>query len=1452
MADFALGEWSPPFFQTSLSNHKIPYMGGNQRPVIMKRLLSFLFALPLFAPMGMAIPADPEAKTAWQPDGTQLTVMLRGDENGHLYLADDGTPLFYNSASHCFEYAAIDGNQLIGSGLLAHNSNLRDARQREYVASIDVASVTNAITIKAKAKANKSDSPRRMRINNFPTIGHQKSLVILFQFSDTKFTSISDPRQFYDDLLNKQGFTHSNGADGSAYDFYHTASYGLFDPEFVVYGPATLSESQTYYGSDDEGTDFRMAEAVKEACVALDDEIDFSEYDSDGDGAVDNIYFFYAGGGEADDPNGTDYIWPHSAHMTTDWDTELSLDGVQIDRYACSNELRYNANGDKIPTGIGTFVHEFAHVLGLADHYDTSYGLLTFGLSTWDTMASGSYNNNMNTPPTFSAFERAELGWLDYEELTLDADTISVLPYLADCNKAYRVSVEGTDGREFFVMENRQKRDWDKYIPGEGMLLWHIDIDTLAWKDNYINVQMSHQRIDIEEADGVQTDATRSGDTFPGASGVSSWQLSSWDGDELIKLDDVSLRADTIRLLPANTGYKIAAPEEITVTEVQDSSFVMTWSKVDDAKFYTVSAYTIGSDGSRQYLNSLANKQFLDVDTVKVSQLIPNTLYYIEATAGIASYTSTTTTAQAQTLDLDFSKRQPTGTKATLSGYDGFIASWDAVRDAEDYQISLYKHGYSTTESVDGYDFIDKYDGLPALWNTSSNTYYSVDGYYGADSPSLRLSSDGDYLVVAYPESLVDKVSFWSRSSKSGNQLLVEKQNGGTWTEAETLDIPTTAKTLTVAVDGADKVRLSLKRNAGYVCIDDVEVTYRQTERNIVSGYDGISTNKATQYEFSGLAEGATYSFRVRGKQGDILSYPSDECVVTLADYVETDTISVGYSNGEVAESSSIYMNGKGWVECAVRLTPNSVAAYDGNDIVAIKAGLVARVNVDTLRVWVRSSLDGENLAEGTAVKVGTEGIYKGWNNVALDSPYDLSQANVDLFIGYSLHQKANVRATSVVGDPLANTSYLKLGTADWKDISDEGVLSIEAIVAGENVPKYDLGLNAATISPDPSYSATALKVEASLHNYGLADIKGFTLAVLADGRDKVETHISQEIASTANARVKFDIEPLQDYDENTLWTISIIGIDDAADEYAGNNDMDATYAYLRNPLIEEFTTEECPNCPRVGGFLQEIMAMDTYKERVNVVTHHAGYYTDKFTQPCDEELTWLYASNGSTYAPAIMLDRQPYFAQSGYAATATCPSSLDDLVEYIDYEMTVKANAVVGLNLEFNADSTSVTANVNCIHNANYISENPYLCVYLLENDIATTDQSGATGTYMQQHVNRAYNSTWGEPVEWTDNTFTYSYTFSLDASWVKKNMQVVAMLYNYNPDDNTDCVVDNSIGVKLIPDMNTDGIVSTISNNDTYEVARYSLDGRKVDSQTRGIVIVKLSDGTCRKVVK
>lgn len=481
-----------------------------------KRILSILSIVILFSWAAMAVPAYSGKMKVRQGDGSWLTITLRGDEYAHVALTIDGYPVAWNQASSSYEYAKYIGEDWVPSGVVASDPELRDEATTSYLKDINKEGNIGeklAQNRTQRLKALKSIKPqnliKRTRISDVPTIGKQKALVLLVEFSDRKF-SMQNPQAFYKDLLNKDGYYNEFGANGSARDFYIASSNGNYLPDFDVYGPIQVTRSSTYYGvgGGTQNVPSMIVEAIKKA----DEFVDFSQYDTDGDGYVDNVYVFYAGYGQADS-HYANTIWPHSYNLENAGKA-VSLDGKIISQYACSQEI--NGQTDN-PVGIGTFVHEFGHVLGLADHYDTKGD--NYSLGDWDTMSSGSYTNNQNTPPLFSAFERAELGWLNYTSLDADGKDVYSLKSLAQENKAYRVAVPNSS-HEYFILENRQNEGWDKYLPGHGMLVWHVDMDEAVWRRNELNVDANHPHLYIVPADSVDSYGTMDGDAFPGTKEV--------------------------------------------------------------------------------------------------------------------------------------------------------------------------------------------------------------------------------------------------------------------------------------------------------------------------------------------------------------------------------------------------------------------------------------------------------------------------------------------------------------------------------------------------------------------------------------------------------------------------------------------------------------------------------------------------------------------------------------------------------------------------------------------------------------------------------------------------------------------------------------------------------------------------------------------------------------------
>ena len=401
-----------------------------------KRFILALAALLTSFQWLVAIPARPGRLTLVQPDGTKIVVTLHGDEFGH-WTTDLSGRLLRQDADGFYRVDTETDLPSLQRRAMERRSNarrVRSARAQEHVA-----------------------------------IGQKHFLVILVAFKDLGF-KVSNPQQAFTNLLNESGYS-LNGGTGSARDFYYDNSHGLFEPIFDVYGPVKLDQNYSYYGSNSGENDTRPEEALIDGCKGLDEEIDFSKYDNDGDGDVDMVFMYYAGHNEAEG-GPTNSIWPHMWELSAAGKT-ITLDGVQVDRYACTSELR-GASGTTM-CGIGTACHEFGHAMGLPDMYDTDYTTNgnAGGLYSYSTMDSGAYNNDGCTPPYFNFEERIFLGWVkesDYR--TFDKTGQYVLDPASE-NVAYRTftDMEG----EYFVYENRPKKGWDRYLPAGGMLVYHAD-----------------------------------------------------------------------------------------------------------------------------------------------------------------------------------------------------------------------------------------------------------------------------------------------------------------------------------------------------------------------------------------------------------------------------------------------------------------------------------------------------------------------------------------------------------------------------------------------------------------------------------------------------------------------------------------------------------------------------------------------------------------------------------------------------------------------------------------------------------------------------------------------------------------------------------------------------------------------------------------------------------------
>ncbi len=477
--------------------------------------ISLLILLTGFSFTAKAVRAYPNPITVTQPDGTTITIQMHGDE--FLNWTTCGGSLVQKGRDGFYYKAQFDANGKIIT------TNVRASGMGGLQGFSNSTVTPPAISyIYAANKREEAMKPflTRTSSDKIISVGKKKFVILLIEFSDLPFT-VSNTNTAFTNLMMQEGYS-TNGGTGSSRDYFLENSTSLFDPQFDIYGPIKASNGYAYY-TNNEG------ELIKEACRKIDNEVDFSQYDNDGDGTIDNLFFFFAGHNAAEGA-GNDHIWPHAYYVYN-----LNLDGKNFGRYACTSEYS-GASGTRM-AGIGTFCHEFGHVIGLPDFYDTDYekngqgmGLLNFSL-----MSSGSYNNGGKTPPFINSLERNMLEWMgEPTEIKTPGDySLKTV----ENNAGYFIPTQNSG--EYFLLENRQKNGWDKYLPSAGLIIYHVDKSnnivggtTAAqlWSSRRnINCYAEHQCFDIVESVFPESSASQSGydSTFPGRKNNTSFTQTS-------------------------------------------------------------------------------------------------------------------------------------------------------------------------------------------------------------------------------------------------------------------------------------------------------------------------------------------------------------------------------------------------------------------------------------------------------------------------------------------------------------------------------------------------------------------------------------------------------------------------------------------------------------------------------------------------------------------------------------------------------------------------------------------------------------------------------------------------------------------------------------------------------------------------------------------------------------
>ncbi|MCR5679303.1 MAG: M6 family metalloprotease domain-containing protein [Prevotella sp.] len=521
----------------------------------MKRL-SLSFFLTILAVSNLwAVPAHPDSARVVQPDGSFVTLRLVGDEFHHFLTTTDGYTVLGTEGGYV--YAKFDDEGMPhATTLLAHDAPVRSVDEQKLLRSLHrnqhpMPSEASR-QLRAQESARRLQAPGRQKLglgysydyNNF------RGMVLLVEYNDCSF-SRSDYAELVNDMVNKQGYTGFEKANGkwdyftgSVRDYFYDNSNQQFDPQFDIVGPVQIDESQFIHEADASTMEVNTSylRVISKAIDAADELVDYRNYDGDNDGIVDMVYVIFAGAGSNYTGNDERLIWPHAGEVYEVTDKGIgykrSEDGVGFGRYACSTEF-YASPDLNILDGIGTICHEFSHVLGLPDFYDTDYeqsGGESHHPDLWSVMSGGSYANNSRSPVGYGLYERWNAGFT--EPVTISEPGSYTLERLDNSNTGFRLASGSKN--EYFLLENRQQfhSKWDKYLPGHGMLVFRVDeTNKYVWQSNTINCNPKHNYYELLRAGNVKTGSVAS-DPFPGTTNrtslnnVTKPSLLSWSGKE--------------------------------------------------------------------------------------------------------------------------------------------------------------------------------------------------------------------------------------------------------------------------------------------------------------------------------------------------------------------------------------------------------------------------------------------------------------------------------------------------------------------------------------------------------------------------------------------------------------------------------------------------------------------------------------------------------------------------------------------------------------------------------------------------------------------------------------------------------------------------------------------------------------------------------------------------------
>lgn len=565
-------------------------------------------------------PPAPYAVPVVQPDGTTLQIIARGNQFQHWSETTDGYTVV-KSKSGYYEYAKEQNGRLTGSGIVARNPQQRTLPAQRAMLSLTkhASPVASALQIQQlRQQLSPFRNARTQAEGTMPAKGKIRVLAICVDYPD--YPSSISTNSFL-------GMFNGPSDKPTFRQYFLNNSYGQLDISVDVVGWIRAKKGYENYGHDIDG--YASAKGlVAEAIEGAEKQgVDFSKYDNNNDGKVDGVIIIHSGPG-AEEGGRTEYIWSHRWSMKS-----LYFDDRFISDYTIQPETRY---GGKV--GIGIFCHEFGHLLGLPDLYDTDLSNgKSSGIGEWGLMGTGGWLGEEASPAGMTAWSKEALGWADVNDITGQYGSYSVKA-AGQHNEFYKIRTPNSN--EYFLLENRQLAGVDAQLNGSGLAIWHIDSEKTALYPTYNEVNADHRRkgVDLEEADGrddLDKGANRGdfGDLFPGLSGATSFNHESRPSTDLyiaargsvktgIGIEDIKEIRDQIEFTyrndKAGVGETCAEPATATVGNNTSDQYT-SWHAFTMPKDGGITLTSTGDNGKVTVYNSCGESAVAQSSTPNLS-----------------------------------------------------------------------------------------------------------------------------------------------------------------------------------------------------------------------------------------------------------------------------------------------------------------------------------------------------------------------------------------------------------------------------------------------------------------------------------------------------------------------------------------------------------------------------------------------------------------------------------------------------------------------------------------------------------------------------------------------------------------------------------------------------------------------------------------------------------------